>query len=68
MPGISQAIRAYSLNITDRAMLSRAESVIRNRTIIINLPGSPKAVKECLEYVVPSLAHGIDILRGEKDG
>ncbi|MBR3173007.1 MAG: molybdenum cofactor biosynthesis protein [Eubacterium sp.] len=68
VPGISQAIRAYSLNITDRAMLSRAESVIRNRTIIINLPGSPKAVKECLEYVVPSLAHGIDILRGEKDG
>ena len=67
-PGISQAIRAYSLNITDRAMLSRAESVIRNRTIIINLPGSPKAVKECLEYVVPTLAHGIDILRGEKDG
>ncbi len=49
-------------------MLSRAESVIRNRTIIINLPGSPKAVKECLEYVVPTLAHGIDILRGEKDG
>ena len=68
VPGISQATRAYSLNITDRAMLSRAESVIRNRTIIINLPGSPKAVKECLEYVVPSLAHGIDILRGEKDG
>ena len=68
VPGISQAIRDYSLKITDRAMLSRAESVIRNRTIIINLPGSPKAVKECVEYIVGTLAHGIDILKGEKDG
>ena len=68
VPGISQAIRNYSLNITPKAMLSRAESVIRKRTIIINLPGSPKAVKECLEFVVPTLFHGIDILRGEADG
>ena len=67
-PGISQAIRNYSLNITPKAMLSRAESVIRNRTLIINLPGSPKAVRECLEFVVPILAHGIDILKGEADG
>ena len=68
VPGISQAIRNYSFNITPKAMLSRAESVIRKRTIIINLPGSPKAVKECLEFVVPTLSHGIDILRGEADG
>lgn len=68
VPGISQAIRNYSLGITPKAMLSRAESVIRGRTIIINLPGSPKAVKECLGYVLPVLEHGIDILRGEADG
>ncbi|MBE5959184.1 MAG: molybdenum cofactor biosynthesis protein [Lachnospiraceae bacterium] len=68
VPGISQAIRNYSFNITPKAMLSRAESVIRKRTIIINLPGSPKAVRECLEFVVPTLSHGIDILRGEADG
>ena len=67
-PGISQAIRNYSLNITPKAMLSRAESVIRGRTIIINLPGSPKAVKECMEFLIEPLAHGIDILRGEVDG
>ncbi len=68
VPGISQAIRNYSLEITPKAMLSRAESVIRKRTIIINLPGSPKAVKECVEFVLPALGHGIDILRGEVDG
>ena len=67
-PGISQAIRTYSMEITPKAMLSRAESVIRKRTIIINLPGSPKAVKECVEFVLPALGHGIDILRGEVDG
>ncbi|MCR5215530.1 MAG: MogA/MoaB family molybdenum cofactor biosynthesis protein [Lachnospiraceae bacterium] len=65
VPGISEAIRAYSLSITPRAMLSRAVSVMRNRTLIINLPGSPKAVKESLEYALPSLAHGIKIMRGE---
>ena len=67
-PGISEAIRNYSMGLTRKAMLSRAESVIRKRTIIINLPGSPKAVKECLDFIIPALAHGIDILRGEADG
>lgn len=62
--GIAQAIRAYSLTITGRAMLSRAVSGIRKGTLIINLPGSPKAVKECLEYVLPYLGHGLGILRG----
>lgn len=62
--GISEAIRAYSLRITDRAMLSRATSGIRKKTLIVNLPGSPKAVKESLEYVLPSLEHGLGILRG----
>ena len=68
VPGISQAIRNYSMGITSKAMLSRTESVIRKRTVIINLPGSPKAVRECLDFILPTLGHGIDILRGEADG
>jgi len=66
-PGIAEALRAYSLTLTPRAMLSRAVSVIRNKTLIINLPGSPKAGKECIEYLLPVLEHGIPILRGEGD-
>lgn len=65
VPGIAEAIRSYSLQITPRAMLSRAESVMRNQTLIINLPGSPKAVKECLEYILPTLEHGLEIMKGE---
>ena len=62
--GIADAIRQYSLSITGRAMLSRAVSGIRKKTLIVNLPGSPKAVKESLEYVLPQLGHGLGILRG----
>lgn len=65
VPGIPEAIRAYSMTITKRAMLSRAAAGIRRQTLIINLPGSPKAVRESLEYIVDSLAHGIEILTGE---
>ncbi len=60
--GISEAMRAYSMTITPRGMLSRGVSVIREKTLIINLPGSPKAVKENLTYLLPILAHGLDIL------
>ncbi len=60
--GIAEAIRAYSLRITPRAMLSRAVSGIRNQTLIVNLPGSPKAVREALEYIIDSLDHGLEIL------
>ncbi|MGL4760863.1 MAG: MogA/MoaB family molybdenum cofactor biosynthesis protein [Sarcina sp.] len=60
--GISEAIRMYSLSITKRAMLSRAVSGIRNKTLIVNLPGSPKACKESLDFVLDTLKHGIDIL------
>ena len=60
--GISEAMRAYSMTITPRGMLSRGVSVIREKTLIVNLPGSPKAVKENLTYVLPTLAHGLDIL------
>jgi molybdenum cofactor synthesis domain-containing protein len=63
-PGIAEAIRAYSMKITGRAMLGRGTSVIRGRTLIVNLPGSPKAARESLEHILPHLAHGIDILRG----
>ena len=66
-PGIAEAMRAYSLSITPRAMLSRAASVLRGRTLIVNLPGSPKAVKEHLEYILPSLEHGI-LLAGGRAG
>ena len=61
---ISEALRAYSLKITPRAMLSRGVSVIREQTLIINLPGSPKAVRENLEYLLSALGHGLDILTG----
>lgn len=63
-PGIADALRMYSLTITDRAMFSRAVSGIRKKTLIINLPGSPKAVKESLDYLLPALGHGLGILRG----
>lgn len=65
VPGIPEAIRAYSMTITPRAMLSRASACIRKSTLIINLPGSPKAVRESLEYIMPSLEHGLEILTGE---
>lgn len=61
--GISTAITMYSLKITDRAMLSRAVSGIRGETLIINMPGSPKAVKEVIDYIMPSVKHGLDILK-----
>jgi molybdenum cofactor synthesis domain-containing protein len=65
VPGIPEAMRAYSLRFTGRAMLSRAAAGIRRRTLIVNLPGSPKAVRECLEYILPQLEHGLQILTGE---
>lgn len=65
VPGIPEAMRAYSMTITPRAMLSRAAAGIRRSTLIINLPGSPKAVKESLDCILPSLRHGLEILTGE---
>jgi molybdopterin adenylyltransferase len=65
VPGISEAMRALSLTVTKRAMLSRGMSVVRGRTLIINLPGSPKAVKESLGFIIDELSHGIAILRSD---
>lgn len=65
VPGIPEAMRAESLKITPKAMLSRAVAGIRKKSLIINLPGSPKGVRECLDIIIPALKHGIEILRGD---
>ncbi|MDO5563891.1 MAG: MogA/MoaB family molybdenum cofactor biosynthesis protein [Eubacteriales bacterium] len=62
--GIPEAMRLKSLEITTRAMLSRGVAGIRNNTLIINMPGSPKAIEEMLSYVLPAVIHGLDILLG----
>lgn len=63
-PGIAEGIRQKSMAITPKAMLSRAVSGIRKSTLIINLPGSPKAVRESLEVVIPILPHAVEVLSG----
>ena len=68
VPGIAEAMRAQGLKYTKRAMLSRAVSVIRRKTLIINLPGSPKAAAENLEYILSELQHGLDILINNDEG
>jgi molybdopterin adenylyltransferase len=62
--GIPEAIRAYSLTLTKRAMLSRATAGIRGETLIINMPGSPKACREIMDYIIEDIKHGIDIMKG----
>ncbi|MDR1618241.1 MAG: MogA/MoaB family molybdenum cofactor biosynthesis protein [Treponema sp.] len=64
VPGIPEALRQYSLAVTKRAMLSRAAAAIRGRTLIVNLPGSPKAVREQLPLIIDELRHGLDMLTG----
>lgn len=63
-PGIPEAMRSASMAVTPRAMLSRAAAGIRGRSLIVNLPGSPKAVRENLAAVLPALEHGLEMLRG----
>ncbi len=65
VPGIPEAMRYESLKITNRAMLTRAMAGIRGRSLIINLPGSPKAIEENLNVILPALEHGIAVLRGD---
>ena len=64
VPGIPEAMRAASMRITPRAMLTRGVAGIRGGTLIVNLPGSPKAVRENLEVILESLPHGLEILAG----
>ncbi len=65
VPGIAEAMRAVSLAKTPMAVLSRAVAGQRGDCLIVNLPGSPKAVKECLEAVLPALPHAVEIIRGQ---
>lgn len=65
VPGFGEAMRMKSLQITPKAMLSRSVSGIRKKTLIINLPGSPKGAVENLQFILPAIPHGIAILKGE---
>lgn len=65
VPGIAEVMRAESMKVTPKAMLSRAIAALRKYTLIINMPGSPKAVRECWVAISPALPHGIEILKGE---
>jgi molybdenum cofactor synthesis domain-containing protein len=64
-PGFAEAMRAASLSVTPHAMLSRAASAVRKRTLIINMPGSPKACREHFAVIAPALPHAVETLRGE---
>ncbi len=65
VPGIAEAMRLAGLKYTPYAMLSRAVCGIRGRSLILNLPGSPKAVAECLEAVMPTLPHAVLKIKGD---
>ncbi|PIZ27046.1 MAG: molybdenum cofactor biosynthesis protein, partial [Chloroflexi bacterium CG_4_10_14_0_8_um_filter_46_9] len=65
VPGFAETMRAESLKKTPMAMLSRAVVGARGSCLIINLPGSPKAVRECLEPVIPALSHAVETLKGQ---
>ena len=65
VPGLAEVMRMESLKVTPKAMLSRAIAVLRKRTLIINMPGSPKAVRECFAAIASAIPHGIQILKGE---
>jgi molybdopterin adenylyltransferase len=65
VPGIAEAMRVKSIEKTPMAMLSRAVAGLRGQCLIINLPGSPKAVQECLEVILPALPHAVEIIKGE---
>jgi len=66
VPGFSEVIRLRSLELTEKAMLSRGISGIRKNTLIINLPGSPKACRESLGFIMTALEHGLKILKADE--
>ena len=65
VPGLTEAMRAETFSKTPFAILSRAVAGIRGRCLVVNLPGSPKAVRECLEVVLPVIPHAVEIIKGE---
>jgi len=65
VPGLPEAMRAKTLTTTPMAMLSRAAAGVRGRCLIVNLPGSPRAVRECLEVILPAIPHAVEIIKGE---
>jgi len=65
VPGLTEAMRAQTFKTTPFAILSRAVAGIRGKCLIINLPGSPKAVGECLEVILPTIPHAVEIIKGE---
>jgi molybdopterin adenylyltransferase len=65
VPGFAEAMRAESLKKTRHAMLSRSIAGTRGKCLIVNLPGSPKAVRECLEVILPALPHAVETLKGQ---
>ena len=65
VPGLAEAMRADTFNITPTAILSRAVAGVRRQCLIINLPGSPKAVRECLKVILPVIPHAVEIIKGE---
>ena len=65
VPGLAEAMRVETFNTTPFALLSRAVAGVRGKCLIINLPGSPKAVRECLEVVLPVIPHAVEIIKGE---
>jgi molybdenum cofactor synthesis domain-containing protein len=67
VPGIAEAMRMESLKVTSRAMLSRAKAGVVGETLIVNLPGSPKAVRECLDVIISALPHAIELIKGEAE-
>ncbi len=65
LPGIAETMRARSLEVTPRAMLSRAAAGVRARSLVVNLPGSPRGACECLGFVLPVMRHAVELIRGE---
>ena len=65
VPGFTEVMRTQTFNVTPAAILSRAVAGVRRNCLIINLPGSPKAVRECLEVILPAIPHAVEMIKGE---